>query len=119
MKLETPEPVSFFVPPSNNSCCNPREVSFIDCESSLEEWLAALKLEELQPAFCEAGYDDLSSLRDHMWSRYPISDEVLLTEVGVVKPGHRVRILGKLQAEASRVRAPVGEELSCHTCRLF
>ena len=67
---------------------------------TLEEWLAELKMQKHLKRFLAAGYEDVTSMRALMHSEYAISEEVLRTEVGVEKPGHRYRILAKLLAEA-------------------
>ena len=118
MKLAQP----VCTPELQQSCCGPSEVSYF--ESNLYDWLTELRLEHLYENFCRAGYDRVDMLREHMWSTYCIDDEVLKTEVGVDKPGHRVRILGKLHSEARKLQRPeIGLEQSfalksCHNCPL-
>lgn len=67
-------------------------------EKSLNDWLDEIKLTELKDIFLDAGFDDAETLMGLMQSRYPITDE-FLTEIGVMKLGHRNRILSKLQED--------------------
>lgn len=73
---------------------------------SLRDWLGTLKLEELLQKFIESGFDDYEMLLSQMESKYPITEEILLHEIGVVKPGHRTRLLGKLKEE---MKSPLGK----------
>jgi ankyrin repeat protein len=109
-------------------CCNvPSNTTYgILGTISIREWLRTIKLEELIPKFLENGFDDYDMLISQMLSRYPITDEILLNEIGVNKPGHRNRILGKLKEEAkaicdreSLVIENGSKQTSCDTCRVF
>lgn len=114
--------------PLNQSCCISKrspDISLCSEESTLYEWLADLKLDDLHGAFVASGYDDIEMLRAHMRSRYPLTDQVLRDELGVRKPGYRIRILGKLHGELRNRRK---QELlidnsstlkSCNKCSVF
>ena len=109
-------------------CCNvPSNTTYgILGTISVREWLRTLKLEELIPKFIDSGFDDYEMLISQMLSRYPITDEILLQEVKVSKPGHRNRILGKLKEEAklicdreSLIIEASSKQTSCDTCQVF
>lgn len=108
-------------------CCNvPSNTTYgILGTISIREWLRTLKLEELIPKFIESGFDDYEMLICQMLSRYPITDEILLNDIGVSKPGHRNRILGKLKEEAKNITdrtdnsiqiESASKQTSCDTC---
>jgi hypothetical protein len=65
----------------------------------LKEWLANIKLDALYPHFEESGYDDYDYLVGQMRTRKPITDDTLKHEIKIDKPGHRSRILSKLQED--------------------
>lgn len=81
-----------------DSSCLCSDVSSSHWRYSLASWLEELRLGDLHDLFVEAGYDNVEYLREHMLSQYVITDEVLKHDVEVAKPGHRVRVLGKLLA---------------------
>ena len=92
---------------------------------TLREWLRALKLEELLQRFVENGFDDYEMMIAQMMSRYPITEEILMEDVGVLKPGHRNRILGKLKEEVKNIMdrseysiniESISKQTSCDTC---
>jgi hypothetical protein len=60
---------------------------------TLHNWLDNLGLVHLH--FNRAGFDELDHLLIWMNTELPIT-EAVLKEVGVTKPGHRIRILAKL-----------------------
>lgn len=62
----------------------------------LETWLKTLELEELVSILIDGGFDDVHSLINQMRSNMPVSDD-MLERIGVSKPGHRARILVKLE----------------------
>ena len=63
---------------------------------SLTQWLEKLNLPELMDNFMESGYDDLEQIYWLMTTNYAISDQVLMDEIGISRPGHRSRILATL-----------------------
>ena len=83
-------------------------------QEDLQSWLASMRLEELHGQFAAAGYEDLGWMLAQMSSPQPITEEVLRTEVGVTKPGHRMRLLGRLLLLTSRART----DFSCSGCVL-
>lgn len=91
---------------------------------SLREWLRTLKLEELTSNFIQNGFDDYEFILLQMFSRYPITEEILTNDVQIQKPGHRNRILGKLKEEAKNIIEKnetiqietISKQTSCDTC---
>ncbi len=65
----------------------------------IKEWLAGIKLVELYAKFEESGYDDYDYLVGQMRTRKPVSNEILKDDIKIEKPGHRSRILSKLQED--------------------
>lgn len=92
------------------SCCTVpgNATTGFTSESMVREWLAQMKLDHLYTNFIEAGYDDYEALLAQMTWREPITDEILERDMRIEKPGHRSRILSKLQEEAHG--GPLGEE---------
>lgn len=62
-------------------------------------WLKEIGLEEVYELMCEAGYDDVKTMVNQMLGPLPITDDDL-KESGIAKPGHRLRILLKLEQDA-------------------
>ena len=58
-----------------------------------------------------------------MCSRYPFTDEILKEDVGIMKMGHRERVLGKLSEDLKvNIRDKLVEgsgPVSCELCRVF
>lgn len=71
----------------------------------LYDWLEKVKLPELYDPLVEAGYDDLSAMVEQMHSPIPITVENL-TKIGITKPGHRWRLLMRLEEEAGLTPRP-------------
>ncbi|CAG9334807.1 unnamed protein product [Blepharisma stoltei] len=93
---------------------------------TLREWLKSIKLEELWTVFVEAGFDSYEMIITQMYSKYPFTDEILLAEIGIAKPGHRNRILAKLQEETRSidrkdglVMERVSKNVSCDKCYIM
>ena len=89
-------------------------------KSSMYTWLVRARLEGLFDCLLEAGFDDITSLRDQMNSSLPL-DLDGLKRIGIRKPGHRVRLLACLEEEArgrfrGRRRAVESEEISPFHC---
>ncbi|CAG9314017.1 unnamed protein product [Blepharisma stoltei] len=75
--------------------------------TKLLDWLDNLKLGDLYSSFEKNGYDDMEMLIAHMYSNYPITDELLETIIGIEKPGYRYRILGKLEDEVQKLNRKI------------
>lgn len=100
------------------------ENSHIEVCDTLSEWLSSLKLEELIPTFLNNGYCSYEDLVMQMNSRYPLSDSMLATELGIAKPGHRSRILTKLTEDLRPARRgsvifEQGSGVSCQLCSIY
>jgi hypothetical protein len=100
------------------------ENSPIEVCDTLSEWLSSLKLEELIPTFLNNGYCSYEDLVMQMNSRYPLSDSMLATELGIAKPGHRSRILTKLTEDLRPARRgsvifEQGSGVSCQLCSIY
>lgn len=65
----------------------------------LYDWLESSNLGELYDVLLEAGYDDIQCMVEQMSSPMPISDSHLKS-IGVTRPGHRKKLLLKLEEEA-------------------
>lgn len=87
--------------------------------NTLFAWLNELRLGKLHELFIGSGYDDLSYIREQMVSPYPITEETLKTEVKLNKPGHRLRILGKLLDEARLSDLSIYSTPNCAVCALL
>ena len=68
---------------------------------SLRNWLKSLNLEHLYENFVNEGFFDLEQILKIMKSRFPITDEVLETDLGIEKIGYRERILARLMIETN------------------
>lgn len=55
-------------------------------------------------------------MKELMMSPYPITEEVLKEEIGIEKPGHRFRIMGKLLHDANMTDLSVFEKPGCEIC---
>lgn len=62
-------------------------------------WLKEINLEELYEVMCDAGYDDIKVMTTQMIGPLPIVEQDLI-DSGIVKPGHRVRIILRLKQDA-------------------
>jgi len=89
-------------------CTVSQAVSGLALLPSLQQWLDGLKLKHLYQNFVEAGFDDLEHLLALMHSNYPLTDEVLKSEVNIYKLGHRHRLLFKLKQDCGKARRMVG-----------
>jgi ankyrin repeat protein len=81
------------------------ETSIIGKKNQLKplyEWLEKINLQEIYEILCEAGYDDIDSLLNQMKCPLPISLDDL-EKIGVKKPGHRYRLLIKLEEDSGIV----------------
>jgi hypothetical protein len=108
-------------------CCTvPNNATFGVVNSpSLREWLRGLKLDSLHESLVDAGYDEYDQLVTQMYSRYPLNDHILEHELKISKPGHRNRILAKLQEECrihkreSLLLESFDKGASCQLCSIF
>lgn len=74
--------------------------SFGGCEGkSLINWLESVKLECLYENLMNAGYDDVDQMTAQMMTGIPITEESLI-KIGILKAGHRVRLLAALDEES-------------------
>ena len=120
-------PVVRFLPASKSNirCCgtqlNPTNSFNLALSHPLRDWLRAIKLEHLFDRFQASGFDDLNDLVHMMSWRLPITDEVLERDIGITKPGHRARILSRLQEGCKSSQDPsfdpaIGPDAACSTC---
>ena len=108
-------------------CCTaPNNATFgVTNSPSLIEWLRVMKLESLHETLSQAGYDDYDQLITQMYSRYPLNDSILKQELNISKPGHRNRILARLQEESrlhkrdSLTIESNDKGASCQLCSIF
>ena len=70
----------------------------------LNKWLKEIKLEEYLFNFIDAGYHSKELLLMQMISKQPLTDNILEQEIEIKKPGHRIRIMNKLQDEANNLK---------------
>jgi hypothetical protein len=97
---------------------------------ALSQWLASMNLESLASLFIESGLDDIEANLYLMTTNYPITEQVL-ADIGVVKPGYRIRLLARLRHDspnltrrgqmALRGIEMEGEERTsvCESCRVM
>lgn len=67
--------------------------------NKLKEWLKGLKIENYLVKFVEGGYHSIELMLLQMESKNPINDAILRDDLGIVKIGHRARIINKLLEE--------------------
>lgn len=89
----------------------------------VEKWLENLNLKELYPAFNENGYNELDQMLHLMHSPWEITSSDL-SEIGVVKPGYRHRILSKLKEDSwglgkSKQEKEVIDQRGNEICRII
>lgn len=89
----------------------------------LRDWLRLIKLDHLFDRFQSSGYDNLQDLVHMLVWRVPLTDEVLQRDIGISKPGHRARILSRLQdcLKGTKDPDPIlepgnGPNAACSTC---
>jgi hypothetical protein len=63
-------------------------------------WLERLGLPQYYSLLMEAGYDDIESMVDQMRSPLPLTESTFQS-IGISKPGHVIRIVLKLEEDAS------------------
>ena len=65
----------------------------------LYKWLQSLKVEEYLQNFVDNGYHSLELLLLQMNSKNKVTEELLKEDIGIIKIGHRARIINKLKEE--------------------
>jgi hypothetical protein len=94
----------------------------------LKDWLESISLGSLYKTFVDSGYDDFEEILYLMTTGYPLTDMVLENEVGILKMGHRQRILLKIQQDMSTMgenkkkgvaMEKDGKTSACETCLLM
>jgi hypothetical protein len=91
----------------------------VDDLTPLYDWLEKLNLQELYEVLVSGGYDDISSMIDQMHSPLPITEQ-MLQHIGITKPGHRVKLLMKLDEEAGPAPSrPSRARFEAHSSRNF
>lgn len=93
-------------------CAAPEVAASVSTFPSLQEWLEALGLPSLLPAFLDAGYTELDQLLLVMRTKYAFTDTSLEADLGIQRPGHRHRILSKLKEDAENYEPPMRRLLS-------
>lgn len=63
-------------------------------------WLDRMGLQEYYHVLMDAGYDDIDAMIDQMRTPLPIEDSTF-RDIGISKPGHVVRVILKLEEDAS------------------
>lgn len=82
----------------DNNKSSRRKASFA-LKQNLIEWLDSINMKQYAPNLIDMGFDDLDILKQMMRSDIPLTHEILLNS-GISKPGHRARILVKLEWDA-------------------
>ena len=67
----------------------------------LMEWLNSINLGNLYGVMVDSGYDDHNAMSRQMLTSMPITEKNL-SEIGVLKPGNRKKLLFYLEEEAKR-----------------
>lgn len=67
----------------------------------LKHWLGSLNMQTYYDSFEKSGYEDLEHLLALMNSKWPITEKELIYDIGVIKQGHRYKILGALRSDSS------------------
>ncbi len=65
-------------------------------------WLKNLKIENYLENFLEGGYHSIELILMQMNCKFPINDFILKDELGILKVGHRARIINKLVEEGKK-----------------
>jgi len=86
-----------FVHNNDESCFDDdKNEDYSETAKEIYNFLKSIELEYLTGILYSNGFDDLSLLIDQMKSSCPITNENL-KNIGIVKPGHRAKILIKLE----------------------
>ena len=70
----------------------------------LKRWLKEFKLEEYLDNFIKNGYHSVELFLYQMISKNPINNNILYSEIGIEKIGHRSRILSILKEESKKMK---------------
>ena len=90
----------FQIPKNVYYICNDSENYENDFHiKKLKEWLKGLKIENYLVNFFIGGYHSIELMLLQMESKNPINDDILRDDLGIVKIGHRARIINKLLEE--------------------
>jgi hypothetical protein len=81
------------------SCTGHSQLGWTVSLPTLQSWLDGLGLQNYHSVFTRSGFDELEQLLFLMNTVFPITDAEL-KEIGVCKPGHRIRILAKLREDS-------------------
>ena len=65
-------------------------------------WLKELKIENYLENFLEGGYHSIELILMQMNCKFPINDYILKDELGILKVGHRARIINKLVEDGKK-----------------
>ena len=65
-------------------------------------WLKNLKIENYLENFLEGGYHSIELILMQMNCKFPINDYILKDELGILKVGHRARIINKLVEDGKK-----------------
>ena len=65
-------------------------------------WLKILKVENYLENFLEGGYCSIELILMQMNCKFPINDSILKEELGILKVGHRARIMNKLVEDGKK-----------------
>ncbi len=89
-----PVPKEVYYISQTNNIKNDRNIN------KLNDWLKTLKIEMYLDNFVKNGYHSIELMLLQMDSKNPLTDEILKDELGILKIGHRSRIINKLLEEA-------------------
>ena len=68
-----------------------------DCNvKNIFNWLKNIKIENYLENFIEGGYYSIELILMQMNSKFPINDNIIKDELGILKVGHRARLINKL-----------------------
>ncbi|OMJ80257.1 hypothetical protein SteCoe_19515 [Stentor coeruleus] len=66
----------------------------------LKHWLGSLNMQGYFESFEKAGYEDLEHLLALMNSKWPITENELIYDIGIIKQAHRYKILAALRSDS-------------------
>ena len=91
----------------------------------LKRWLKEFKLEEYLDNFIKNGYHSVELFLYQMISKNPINNNILHSEIGIEKIGHRSRILSILKEESKKMKEklekkePINFKDETQNCKCF
>lgn len=113
-------------------CAKPISAPGFAVLPSLEDWLGRIGLKQLKANFESAGYDDLESVLGLMRTKYALTEEKLLKEMGVQPAATRQRLVARLREDGYRVDLYTRQKqsgdiameknekiIACRTCALM